>query len=112
MLGKEILKKKYLLILGYSGTITIGLGMALIINLITALFYVTPSIEIEATLVIGFASMLVGYLMKIPMKKVEDKSLSVQEGGIIVVFTWILATIIGGAPFVYTGQLNFTQASF
>ena len=38
--------------------------------------------------------------------------MSIQEGGIVVLLSWITTLILSALPFVISGQLNFVQAMF
>ncbi len=112
MIGINILKERYKIIFGYIGEITIGVGFSLFLPLITLFFYKTDKKDIMAIICSGLISLIIGFLLKLNLKSDSDKSLTIQEGGIIVLFSWIIAVILGGLPFIFSGQLSFTQAIF
>ncbi len=112
MLYLEQLKQKYLLILRYIGMITVGVGIVLIIPLISLLFYTNEINQAVYFIVPAAGSVLLGGLMIRKFKYREDISLTVQDGGIVVFLSWIVAIVISSVPFMLSGMLNFTQAVF
>jgi trk system potassium uptake protein TrkH len=106
------LKKRYQLIIGYTGTMTVGIGIMLLIPLIVLFFYNDETHQATNFVIPGIISIGFGFFLRSVNKKSSDVSLSIQEGGIIVIFTWINAVIFSALPFILSGQLNFTQAVF
>ncbi|MBG0765660.1 MAG: TrkH family potassium uptake protein, partial [Tissierellales bacterium] len=106
------LKERYRLIIGYTGTMTIGVGFMLLIPLITLVFYTNEINQILNFLIPSAVSIILGFLLRNFNKSKKDQSLTIQEGGVIVIFTWINAVVISALPFILSGQLNFTQAIF
>jgi trk system potassium uptake protein TrkH len=106
------LKKRYQLIIGYTGTMTIGIGIMLLIPLIILFFYNREVHQAMSFLIPGILSIGFGFFLRSINKNKKDESLKIQEGGVIVIFTWINAVIFSALPFMISGQLNFTQAVF
>lgn len=106
------LKKRYQLIIGYTGTMTIGIGIMLLIPLIVLVFYDNEVYHATNFIVPGIGSIGLGFLLRSVNRKNSDVSLTIQEGGIIVIFTWVNAVIFSALPFILSGQLDFTQAVF
>jgi trk system potassium uptake protein TrkH len=42
----------------------------------------------------------------------SDATLTLQEGGVIVVISWLLAAVFFALPFIFAGKLDFTRAVF
>ncbi|KOA20846.1 Trk system potassium uptake protein TrkG [Clostridium homopropionicum DSM 5847] len=112
MLYLDQLKQKYQLIIGYIGIITIGAGIVLIIPLISLFFYTDEVSQGIYFIIPSAVSIVLGILMSNRLKNRKVISLTVQDGGIIVVLSWIVAIIISSFPFTLSGMLNFTQAVF
>ncbi len=60
----------------------------------------------------AFLLFLIGGMLKQIFAAREYKSLTVQEGGLIVLFAWTLACIFSALPFMFILKFNFTQAVF
>lgn len=106
------LKERYRLIIGYTGTMTIGVGFMLLIPLIILVFYTNEINQIFNFLIPSAVSIILGFLLRNFNKSKKDQSLTIQEGGVIVILTWINAVVLSALPFILSGQLNFTQAIF
>lgn len=110
---KELfLKKRYRLILGYCGVISIILGIALLLPLITVFFSEYKLVEILSFAILGFISIGLGFILKGNITQNKNITLNFQEGGVIVIVSWIYAILIGALPFVISGDLTFTQGIF
>jgi trk system potassium uptake protein len=96
---------------GYAGTIFIGIALLLLLPLLAAVLFgeweVLPSILIST-----FMTVVAGFLLRYRYKVDSDITLTIQEGGIIVLLAWAGAILFSALPFLITGQLNFTQAIF
>lgn len=112
MSGLEFLYKRYRTILGYSGIIFIGVGISLLLPLLLIPIYPYKLNEIKAFLLSSFISIVLGIILKRNLKKGNDNSLSMQEGGIIVLVSWVGAVFLSALPFVFSGDLNLVQAVF
>jgi trk system potassium uptake protein TrkH len=113
MLYIEQLKNRYRLIISYVGIIIVGVGVIMLLPLLTLPFYpeeisMTPYFVFPALITITF-----GYFMKIvPVNNKEETSLSLPEGGVIVVLAWFIMIVLSTLPFIMSGMLNFSQAMF
>lgn len=112
MKGIDILKKRYKLIFGYTGVILTGISMAMIIPLATMPFFPYKKIEVFAFLIMSFLTAVIGLGLKRLIKNKHNVTMSVQEGGIIVLLSWVITIIMSAFPFVISKQLNFVQACF
>lgn len=108
----QILNERYKLIIGYIGTIIIGAGITLLIPLLVLIVYRNEINQAKYFIIPAFFSFVIGYFMRKSMKHGEEATLTLQEGGIIIIGAWFSAAIICALPFIFSGQLNFTQAVF
>ncbi|WP_041367282.1 TrkH family potassium uptake protein [Natranaerobius thermophilus] len=110
---KEILIRKYNYIIGYIGVILLGLSIALLLPLIFLFIFGEESILVRSFLIPAVFSALLGFIMSTPIRKGNnDSHLTLHEGGVIVVLSWLMVTFISAFPFLLSGELNFTQALF
>ena len=112
MKGVEILKSRYKLILGYTGVILLGVSIAMLTPLLTIPFFSYKKLEIFAFIVTAFFTAIIGFNIKKFVDKETNVTMSIQEGGIVVLLSWITTLILSALPFVISGQLNFVQAMF
>jgi trk system potassium uptake protein len=105
------LRERYRVIVGYAGTIFIGIALLLMLPLLAAVLFgewhVIPSLLISALI-----TTVVGFILRYRYKLDSDITLTIQEGGIIVILAWVGAIFFSALPFLLTQQLNFTQAMF
>lgn len=59
----------------------------------------------------GFFLVIIGLLLWRKLKQTST-NLSIQDGAIVVVLSWLIAVALGIIPFMAIGNLNFTQAVF
>lgn len=112
MKGVEILKSRYKLILGYTGVILLGVSIAMLTPLLTIPFFSYKKLEIFAFIATAFFTAVIGFNLKRFVAKETNVTMSIQEGGIVVLLSWITTLILSSLPFVISGQLNFVQAMF
>lgn len=112
MLYLEQLKHRYELIIGYVGTIILGLGVVLLLPLLLLPIYPSEVGDIKFFIIPSIISIILGYIMRKNIKLAKDVTLTIQEGGVIVIFSWIITILISALPFMLSGQLNFTQGIF
>ncbi|MDJ0703607.1 MAG: TrkH family potassium uptake protein [Leptolyngbyaceae cyanobacterium MO_188.B28] len=109
---RDFLRQRYSAVLGYTGLISLLISLSIFVPLVVLLAY--PE---ERGLAWGFwipavILALVGLLLWRQLLPQEATSLTLQEGAIIVVLSWLLAIAFSTIPFMAVGGLNFTQAVF
>lgn len=112
MLYLEQLKSRYKLIIGYVGTIVLGTGFALLLPLLVIPVYESEVIHIPYFLIPAVIAIIIGILLRTFISNNKDVTLTLQEGGVIVLLSWFITIIISALPFILSGKLNFTQAIF
>ncbi len=108
----EYLRNRYKAILGYTGLLSLLVSLLILSPLALLIVY-----QDEVSQAWGF--LLPGLLLAPPslwfwrrLTPRSPVSLSMAEGAVIVVLTWLLAILVGAIPFAAISRLNFTQALF
>ncbi len=111
MQHRNWLEQKYRAILGYTGFMAAIAGITILFPLIALIAYPQEAKLAWGFLIPGLFLVLIGLLLWCKGKD-SSTSLSVQDGSIIVILSWIIAIAVGTIPFVAVGDLNLTQAVF
>ncbi len=108
----EFLRQRYKAILGYTGLLGLVASLLILSPLVLLVFY-------RDEVPLAWAFVLPGLVLALPSfwlwRRLTPRpavSLTMQEGAVIVVLTWLLAILMGTVPFVAVDRLNFTQALF
>ena len=112
MQHRNWLKQKYQAIFGYTGLICAIAGMTILFPLIALIIYSEETELAWGFLIPGLCLTVIGWLCWCQTKSLSQSNLTVQDGTIIVVLSWILAIAFGTIPFITISGLNFTQAFF
>lgn len=108
----EHLRRRYTAILKYTGLIWTIVGL-LILSPLLALPFFWHERQLAWTFILpGLALTLAGFILWASLKPPEGVSLTVVEGTVIVVISWIMATLVGAVPFLLAGELTLTPAIF
>lgn len=105
------LRTHYRAIHSYSGLIAACVGVVLLTPLLMLLRWPEEWRHAPAFVVPGGLLLAAG-LFVYRRFHVKDAVLSMQEGGVIVLLSWLTACIAGTIPIMYTADLNLTQAVF
>ena len=108
----NFLRQRYRAIVGYTGLICAIAGLVILSPLLALFFYPEELSLAWAFALPGIALVAVGLILWRSLTAKRNISLSVQEGAVIVVLTWLLAIVVGVFPFMALEGLNFTQAMF
>jgi trk system potassium uptake protein len=106
------IRRRYRLILSYSGFIWLVTGLIIALPVAVLPFYWVERSTAWGFLVPGLALALTGYLVWRRWSPAGLASLSLHEGAVIVVLVWISAILTGAVPFMLVEGLTFTQAIF
>jgi trk system potassium uptake protein TrkH len=112
MLFIEQLKERYRIIIGYVGTIIIGVGVVMFLPLTIIFAYPDEISTIPCFSLPAISIIILGLFFRKIYHKREDITLTITEGGIIVIFSWFIAMFFSSIPFLLGTNLNFTQAFF
>ena len=111
MQNQNWLRQKYQTIFGYTGLISAIAGVTILFPLIALLAYPEEIRLAWGFLIPGLILAIIGLLLWLRLKN-SSNSLTLQDGTIIVVLSWIIAIASGTIPFITISGLNFTQAVF
>ncbi len=106
------IKEKYRMIIGYTGMITMGLAVVMLLPLLVLPAYPEEMFAARYFLISGVLTGMIGLLAAKELKKERSSRLTLQDGGVIVVLSWVITTTFSTLPFLFEGNLNFTQAMF
>ena len=107
------LRTRYRLILAYLGWGLVALALATLFPLLALPFQSDFSMpQVWAFLMPLALALALGGLLILQRPRGEIHPLSVSEGGVIVLFLWMLAPAISTIPFLYLTPATFSQALF
>jgi trk system potassium uptake protein TrkH len=108
----EFLRQRYRAILGYTGLLSL-IASLLILSPLLLLVVHTGEISTAWGFVLpGLGLALPGFWLWRRLAPRMAVSLTMQEGAVIVVLTWLLVILVGAIPFVVVSGLPPTQALF
>jgi trk system potassium uptake protein TrkH len=106
------LKQRYGLILSYTGLILLFGGLLMLTPLLALVVWPSEWLYSTAFLLPSCLLCLSGIGMWRLFKPGDSGSLTVQDGGVIVVLSWVTVILCSAWPFMAAQNLNFTQAVF
>jgi len=111
---KRLLISRYFLILKYTGIIIMFAGTAILSPLIFLTAYPEEFNYSFDFILAGGSALLVGVLFYFygSKKKKEGVDLSLNEGSIIVIFSWLAAIFFSALPFVTGMDMSWSYAVF
>lgn len=107
----EFLRHRYRAILGYTGLLSLIASLLILSPLVLLVFYPQELAQIWGYLLPGLVLGLPGLILWRWLTPRPATSLTMPEGAVIVVLTWLLATLAGAVPFLFSG-MGFTHALF
>ncbi len=108
----DYLRQRYRVLLGYSGGLLMTIGLFFLVPLLLLFFYPDEAHVIDSFLIAALPLVIGGFVLWRWFSPDDPMSLTLQEGAVIVVIVWLVASVMGGLPFITTVNLNFTQAVF
>ncbi len=109
---KSFLRQRYRAIFGYTGLVCLISGLAILLPLIALIFYPEELSLAWGFLVPGIILCALGFILWRSLAPKKATSLTLQEGAVIVVLSWLVAIVVGTIPLMTIQNLNFTQAMF
>lgn len=112
MHGAAYIRYRYRLVLSYVGLV-VALCGALMLTPLTATFGEAPERgELAAFLLPALSMIVLGLCGRRILRPSDSETLTDQEGGVIVVLSWLIVCLFSAWPFEALCGLNFTQAVF
>ena len=112
MQNRDWLRQKYRAISGYMGLISAIAGITILSPLIALIAYPEEITKAWSFSIPGLFLVVFGLFVWCKTKSFSASSLTLRDGAIIVVLSWIIAIAFGTIPFLTIDGLNFTQAVF
>jgi len=109
---QKILNKHYKKIFHYSGKLIALFGIIALLPLLVIAFYPEEIKYFLAFFIPAIIAIIFGIIISKINESKEEVTLSLKEGGLIVVFSWILAIIISAIPFITGLGMSITQSIF
>ncbi len=113
---QSYLRRRYKAIFGYIGLVCMIAGLAILSPLIALVAYPEEIGLAWGFLLPGLGLSLLGLVLWRSLAPKSDDTqsttLTLQEGAVIVAFSWFIAVLVGTVPFIAVADLNFTQAMF
>ncbi|MCJ7812851.1 TrkH family potassium uptake protein, partial [bacterium] len=106
------LKEQYKAIAAYTGYILILVSMLELSPVLITFFYPGELVHAFGFLIPAVSLLVIGIVLWILFRSSRSTVLTVTEGGVIVLFCWIITFIFSALPFIILSGLNFTQAIF
>ncbi|MBN2029197.1 TrkH family potassium uptake protein [bacterium] len=106
------LKQYYRAIIAYSGYILILAGIVELTPLAITFFFPQEFVFASGFLIPSAALLVIGGILWILFRSSRSTVLTALEGGVIVLFCWIIVCLFSALPFIIIMGLNFTQAVF
>ena len=107
----DFLRQRYRAILGYTGLLCLIASLLILSPLLLLPFYGQELGIAWGFLLPGLLLGLVGVVLWRRLTPRPATSLTMPEGAVIVVLTWLLATLAGAIPFLFSG-MGLTHALF
>ena len=108
----ELLRRRYRVILWNLGTLFMGFSLLVLFPLVFLIFYPEEASSAMYFVDAAVISFLLGYFLRIASGLKKSDIVMIQEGAVIVLFSWIGVIIISALPFIFAGILDFTRAVF
>lgn len=105
-------RSRYKALLGYSGWLWVLIGLAVASPVLILPFYPEEAVYAPIFPLVGLPIAAVGYLLARFFRPDDSPTVSLNEGMLLIVIAWVLALVVGSIPFLFTTELNFTQAFF
>jgi len=109
---KEYLKKHYAAILYFVGLILILSAMVMLTPLLILFAYPEEVVHVLAFGLPAGCLALLGIVLRRLFRSTFGSTLSIQEGGIIVLMSWIVVLLFSAWPFMSVLELSFSRALF
>ena len=112
MREKEFLRQSYAAILSSTGIILILSGLVMLSPLLVLLAYPRETLFAAAFVIPGGCLGLIGFFLWRSFRSSPSVTLSIQEGGVIVLISWVVVILFSAWPFVWVSKLDFSRAVF
>jgi trk system potassium uptake protein TrkH len=109
---KDYLKQRYAAILSSTGIILLISALVMLAPLLVLIAYPEEAVHLSAFVLPAVCLALLGIALWRLFHPGAGITLSVQEGGIIVLFSWLVVILFSAWPFMAVSGLSFSRAVF
>ena len=109
---KEYLKQRYAAMLSSVGMVFVLSSAVLLTPLLLLIAFPEEAVHAPAFIFPAGCLGLAGFLLRKLFRHNVNVTLSVGEGGVIVLVSWVVAIIFSALPFMSVLKLSFSQAVF
>jgi trk system potassium uptake protein TrkH len=109
---KDYLKQRYTAILSSVGVILLLSGVVMLVPLLVIFVHPEEAVNAQAFGVPAGCSSLTGLVLWRLSRPASNVTLSIQEGGVIVLISWVLVILFSAWPFMWVLRLDFSRAVF
>lgn len=111
MRGNSALRRKYAAVSAYAGVAMMVAGAVLLFPL-AALVAAPGEYRLAPAFLLPGLGSLLGGLVLYRAFRPEEEVLTLQEGSILVLVSWLVASLVGALPFMLAARMDFTHAVF
>lgn len=111
MRGNPVLRQKYRAVAAYTGITLAVVGGVMLFSALAAVGSPQALRQAAPFLASGVVA-IAGGLAVFAALRPRETILSVQEGGVLVLASWVLACLASAVPLMLAERMNFTQAVF
>lgn len=108
----SIILRQYQAIFSYTGAILLFAGLLMLTPLLVVIFKTEELIYARDFIIPALVLICIGGLLWKMLRLKRPATLTIQEGGIVVLFCWIIVCVFAAFPLMSISGLNFTQAVF
>ncbi|NLF96865.1 MAG: TrkH family potassium uptake protein [Candidatus Riflebacteria bacterium] len=112
MREKEYLKQRYAAITSLIGGVLVTSGILMLTPLAIVLTRPDEAIHLLAFILPALLQIIAGTFLKKRFTSSETENLTVQEGGVVVLISWLIVILFTTWPFMSVTRLSFAQALF
>ncbi|RJP71394.1 MAG: TrkH family potassium uptake protein [Candidatus Abyssobacteria bacterium SURF_17] len=109
---REYIRRKYLTIVGHVGTLLLGVALFLLLSLAALIQFPEELPHAPWFVVPALITAVIGAVFRLAGRSAGKMTLSLADGGIIVLLSWTLAMVLSALPFFLSGLLNYRNALF
>jgi trk system potassium uptake protein TrkH len=109
---KQYLKQRYAAMLSSTGIILLLSGAVMLSPLAVLLAYPQETVLAPAFVIPSGSFGLMGFVLWRGFRSAPNVTLSIQEGGVIVLISWVVVILFSAWPFVWVLKLDFSRAIF
>jgi trk system potassium uptake protein TrkH len=109
---KEYHRQRYAAILSSTGIILVLSGVVMLSPLLLLLAYPRETVLAPAFVIPAGCLGLIGFVLWRRFRSSPSVTLSIQEGGVIVLISWVVVILFSAWPFVWLLKLDFSRAVF